>query len=110
VVTMKNVFSIIIITRGWHNRPIVGRRAEWTQLDSTPTLPIKKMKNVAPCSLVDIYGCFRVIRFFCLLSSKNKAYKQPVRNKLQEYDAVWSGRGLPTFQRNAVPPSYRSEE
>jgi hypothetical protein len=29
-------FSIIIITRGWHNRPISGRGAEWTQLDSTP--------------------------------------------------------------------------
>jgi hypothetical protein len=29
-------FSIIIITRGWHNRPIGGRSAEWTQLDSTP--------------------------------------------------------------------------
>jgi hypothetical protein len=35
-------FSIIIITRGWHNRPIGGRSAEWTQLDSTPTIPIKK--------------------------------------------------------------------
>jgi hypothetical protein len=29
-------FSTIIITRGWHNRPIDGRSAEWTQLDSTP--------------------------------------------------------------------------
>jgi hypothetical protein len=27
-------FSIIMITRGWHNRPIGGRSAEWT-LDST---------------------------------------------------------------------------
>jgi hypothetical protein len=27
-------FSIIIITLGWHNRPIGGRSAEWTQLDS----------------------------------------------------------------------------
>jgi hypothetical protein len=26
----------IIITQGWHNRPIGGRSAEWTQLDSTP--------------------------------------------------------------------------
>jgi hypothetical protein len=24
-------FSIIVITRGWHNRPIGGRNAEWTQ-------------------------------------------------------------------------------
>jgi hypothetical protein len=29
-------FSIIIITRGWHNEPICGRSAEWNQLDSTP--------------------------------------------------------------------------
>jgi hypothetical protein len=29
-------FSIITITRGWHNRPVGGRSAEWTQLDSSP--------------------------------------------------------------------------
>jgi hypothetical protein len=29
-------FYIIIITRGRYNRPTGGRRAEWTQLDSTP--------------------------------------------------------------------------
>jgi hypothetical protein len=29
-------FSIIIIIRGWHNRPLSGRSVEWTQLDSTP--------------------------------------------------------------------------
>jgi hypothetical protein len=35
-------FSIIMITRGWHNRPISGRSAEWTQFDSTfPPLCIK---------------------------------------------------------------------
>jgi hypothetical protein len=28
--------SIIIITWGKYNRPISGRRAEWTQLDSSP--------------------------------------------------------------------------
>jgi hypothetical protein len=33
-------FSIIIITRGWHNRPISDCSAEWTQLHSTPTIPI----------------------------------------------------------------------
>jgi hypothetical protein len=27
--------SIIIITRGWHNRPISGRIADWNQMDST---------------------------------------------------------------------------
>jgi hypothetical protein len=28
-------FSIILITRSWHNRHIGGGSAEWTQLDST---------------------------------------------------------------------------
>jgi hypothetical protein len=28
-------FTVIIFTRGRYNRPIGGRRAEWTQLDST---------------------------------------------------------------------------
>jgi hypothetical protein len=32
-------FSIIIITRGWHNRPVCGRSVEWTQLESTPSPP-----------------------------------------------------------------------
>jgi hypothetical protein len=36
-------FSIIITTRGWHNRYVGGCSAEWTQLDSTsPTIPIIK--------------------------------------------------------------------
>jgi hypothetical protein len=29
-------FSVVIITLGWHSRPIGDRSAEWTQLDSTP--------------------------------------------------------------------------
>jgi hypothetical protein len=29
-------FSVLIINRGRYNRPIGGRRAVWTQLDSTP--------------------------------------------------------------------------
>jgi hypothetical protein len=40
-------FSIIIITLDWHNRPIGGRSAEWTQLDSTPTIPIEKEKVIS---------------------------------------------------------------
>jgi hypothetical protein len=40
-------FSIIIIIRGSYNRPIGGRRSEWTQLDSTPPkLEIKKNKKI----------------------------------------------------------------
>jgi hypothetical protein len=34
--------SFIIISRGWHNRPIGGRSAEWTQLNSTPPYQFKK--------------------------------------------------------------------
>jgi hypothetical protein len=39
-------FSIIIITRGGHNRPIDGRSAEWTQLDSTPHYTNLKKLNL----------------------------------------------------------------
>jgi hypothetical protein len=35
-------FSITIITRSWHNRPVGGRSVEWTQLDSTPHYTNKK--------------------------------------------------------------------
>jgi hypothetical protein len=34
-------FSIIIITRGWHNRPLSGCSVEWT-LIPPPTMQIKK--------------------------------------------------------------------
>jgi hypothetical protein len=44
-------FSIIIITRGWRNRPIGGRSAEWTQLDSTP--PLYQLKKITKYS----HGC-----------------------------------------------------
>jgi hypothetical protein len=38
-------FSIIIITQGWHNRPISGHSAEWAQLDSTHHYTNKKKFN-----------------------------------------------------------------
>jgi hypothetical protein len=37
-------FSIIIITRGWYNRPFSGRRAEWTQFGLHP--PLCELKNI----------------------------------------------------------------
>jgi hypothetical protein len=40
-------FSIIIIIQGMYKRPISAHRAEWTQLDSTPTMRIKKKKRQA---------------------------------------------------------------
>jgi hypothetical protein len=39
-------FSISIITRGWLNRPIDGRSAEWTQVDSTPHYTNKKKQII----------------------------------------------------------------
>jgi hypothetical protein len=40
-------FSIIIITRGWHNRQLSGRSVEWT-LIPPPTMQIKKNKKIYP--------------------------------------------------------------
>jgi hypothetical protein len=40
----------ILITRGWHNRPISGRSAEWTQLDSSP-YQLNKNLTACPCPL-----------------------------------------------------------
>jgi hypothetical protein len=40
-------FSIIINIRGWHNRPINDRSAEWTQLNSTPH-KLKKLYEIKP--------------------------------------------------------------
>jgi hypothetical protein len=53
--------SIIIITRGWHNRPIGDRSAEWTQLDSTPHYSKKKIVLVT-LPIVD-YSYF----FLCIM-------------------------------------------
>jgi hypothetical protein len=39
-------FSIIIITRGWHNRPVSGRSVEWT-LIPPPTTQIKIKTDAA---------------------------------------------------------------
>jgi hypothetical protein len=36
-------FSVIILNRGWHNRFIRGRSAEWTQLDLTPLYQFKEI-------------------------------------------------------------------
>jgi hypothetical protein len=52
--------SLIIITRGWHNKPIGGRSAEWTQLDSTPHCTNLKKNNVISCSTV-------ILTFFIIM-------------------------------------------
>jgi hypothetical protein len=44
-------FSIIIIAQSWHHRPVGGRSAEWTHLDSTPHYTsIKKNIHIFPRS------------------------------------------------------------
>jgi hypothetical protein len=53
-------FSIIRIARGWHNRPIGGRSAEWTQLDSIPhytnlIFKITFLLDMASCILLNCY-------------------------------------------------------
>jgi hypothetical protein len=47
-------FSIIIITRGWHNRPLSARSVEWT-LIPPPTVQIKKKHGNS--SGVQLEGC-----------------------------------------------------
>jgi hypothetical protein len=39
-------FSIVIITRDWHNRPVRRRSAEWTQLGFTTHYTNFDFKNV----------------------------------------------------------------
>jgi hypothetical protein len=46
----------IIITRGWHDRPISGCSAKWTQLDWTPTIPVKEKKLLTKWRLCVIYA------------------------------------------------------
>jgi hypothetical protein len=38
----STVFSIIIITQGWHNRPLSGRSVEWTLIPP----PLCKLKKI----------------------------------------------------------------
>jgi hypothetical protein len=46
----------IIIKWGWHNRPIGGRSAEWTQLDSVPH-HTKLKKKTCFFSLLSLIFC-----------------------------------------------------
>jgi hypothetical protein len=42
-------FSVIIITRGWHSRPLGGRSVEWTKLAPTPPqYHFKKLSGTQP--------------------------------------------------------------
>jgi hypothetical protein len=68
-------FSIIIITRGRYNRPISGRRAEWTQLDSTTCEFKKKAWRREELILrIFIHCCFTVFRptYNCQLYENTK--------------------------------------
>jgi hypothetical protein len=55
--SFHQLLSIIIITQGWHNRPINGRSAEWTQLDSTPP-PHHTNLNLILISVRQVFNFF----------------------------------------------------
>jgi hypothetical protein len=42
----QSLFHQAIITQCWHNMPIGGRSAEWSQLDSTPRPTIRVKKKI----------------------------------------------------------------
>jgi hypothetical protein len=61
-------FSIIIINRGWHDRSIGGRNAEWTQLHSAPhytNLKEKSHPNRTTGKIIILY-----IQVYMFLDSK----------------------------------------
>jgi hypothetical protein len=57
-------FSIIIITWGWHNRPINDRSVEWTQLDSTPPLYQFKKKGMEMILQFNPFALHLICLFF----------------------------------------------
>jgi hypothetical protein len=65
-------FIIIIITRRWHNRPVVVRSAEWTQLDYISTIPIKKIKEsslqfyIYIVHTVHVFNLLKLIYLICV--------------------------------------------
>jgi hypothetical protein len=59
-------FSIIIITQGWHNRPLSGQSVEWT-LIPPPTMQIKK-------KMITIRVLHANCYFTCLFVSHSLAY------------------------------------
>jgi hypothetical protein len=65
-------FSIIVITRGWHNRPIDGRSAEWTQLASNPHYTNLKEKTVTEKSGRSYLGRNESKRTFLIKSFPHK--------------------------------------
>jgi hypothetical protein len=90
-------FSVIIITRGWHNRPIGGRSAEWTQSDSTP--PLYRFKKIIFYIVVTYTTGMKKAAFgFCHSSDYEELY-------LLGCDSVQSVRSLPPFRKNVLQNS-----
>jgi hypothetical protein len=73
-------FSIIIITRGWHNRPVSGRSVEWTLLP-TPTMQIKKIKNYSFQSHFHSFAHSNYLPIFQCLSSDSKSAGKSTNHK-----------------------------
>jgi hypothetical protein len=72
-------FSIIIITRGWHNRPISGRSAEWT-LDSTP--PIYQLKKILGASTACNRDIFTFTFFIIIIMENFKLSSEQINSQL----------------------------
>jgi hypothetical protein len=66
-------FFIIIITQGWHNRPVGGRSAEWTQLDATPYYT-NLTQNSCNVSSAHIYIYMTIANLIKIRSSVNSNF------------------------------------
>jgi hypothetical protein len=82
-------FSIIIITWGWHYRPIGGRSAEWTQLDSTPSpiIPILKIILASMSRYSEWFLSFRI--FFQILCTILTHACYVFRPWLDHFNNIW---------------------
>jgi hypothetical protein len=85
-------FSIIKITQCWHNRPISGRSAEWTQLDSTPHYTnLKKIKARSNAKVYIRHGATTVTQLNFLFHVRvffNKYNHRTVTNCFQDVSSV----------------------
>jgi hypothetical protein len=85
-------FFILIITQGRYSRSIGGRRAEWTQLNSTATIRIKKRfaVNRKMCSFLhfhkssNLFFIFFWDFFFCIKSTSGALMFWLVHKRLRK--------------------------
>jgi hypothetical protein len=106
-------FSIIITTRGWHNRPISGRSAEWTQLNSNPHYT----KSTALQPLWNLAAFFQFLNLYtvCKTGDQPVARPLPIKNTQNKRTQTSMPRArfeptIPVFkQAKAVPALDRAD-